>query len=70
VQCADRRFSFDLPKGAAKVHKIPITLTADETLGKIVQKILIKTDIGEGVVPAVTAQAEIKAPAPAETAGK
>jgi hypothetical protein len=75
VVCNDDRFSFELPDYYAtpkSLYKIPVTFTAGDEPGKVINKIMIETDRGKRSLPAVIAQAVIRprvtpAPEPTET---
>ena len=61
VECPDECFEFDVKDEAKKVHLIPVIFTADKA-GKMVEKIRIVTDLGEDMLPEVTAQVEVTEP--------
>jgi hypothetical protein len=63
IVCEDERFSFELPDSDAapkSLYKIPVTFTAGDEPGKVINKILIETDRGKQALPAVIAQAVIR----------
>jgi hypothetical protein len=51
------------------VHILPVTFQAGEAAGKVERQLRISTDLGAGVVPAVTVQATVEGQ-PAEPAAK
>ena len=59
VNCPDKSFKIETSKESKSVHVIPVVFTAGDDPGKIVQKISIRTDHGEGVAQAFTAFAEV-----------
>ncbi|HTN73715.1 MAG TPA: hypothetical protein VL096_00655, partial [Pirellulaceae bacterium] len=63
VKCEDNCFSFKTNTEAKTLHLIPVTFTASETPGKLVQTIQIETDLSKGGVATCTASATIKDPA-------
>jgi hypothetical protein len=63
ISCDDGCLSCEPKTAPAKVHILPITFAAGDVSGRIERKLQIRTDLGEGVVPAVTVQAVV------ETAG-
>jgi hypothetical protein len=60
IACDDGCLSCEPRTTPAKVHILPITFAAGELQGRIERKLQITTDLGEGVVPAVTVQAEVE----------
>ncbi len=58
VECGDG-FTCKIPDAAREVQLIPVTFKAGDQLGKITQKLKIKTDLGENLVPDVLCQATI-----------
>jgi hypothetical protein len=51
VECADPRFSFEVPGDAKKVHFLKLTFRADgQKLGEFKVPVTIKTDLGEAAV--------------------
>jgi len=59
VTCSDSGFSFTLPVGSKNVHLIPVKFTAGETLGKASGIIRIETDLSEGRLLEVKADAQV-----------
>jgi hypothetical protein len=59
VECDNPAFQFQVPSEAKSLHLVPFTFTAGETAGKVSQKIVIKTDLGDGPVLETTAYAQI-----------
>jgi len=56
IDCDDARLAFALPDQAKKTHVLPVTFTADDTPGSVLDKVRLKTDAGEA-----TADVEIRA---------
>lgn len=66
VKCEDDCFTFKTPGDKqSPLHFIPVTLSADNA-GKIAEKIVIETDLGEGVIATCMATATVREPARAE----
>jgi len=61
ISCDDGCLSCEPKTAPAKVHILPITFAAGDLSGRIERKLQIRTDLGEGVVPAVTVQAVVDA---------
>jgi hypothetical protein len=59
VQCADPRFTFNLPDGAAALQKIGVNFKATGAIGAVTQKITIETDAPGGEALEATVQARI-----------
>jgi len=59
VECDNPAFQFEIPGEAKSLHLIPVTFTAGETVGKVSQKIRIKTDLADSTVLETTAYAQI-----------
>ncbi len=59
VECPDKSFTIKTSKEAKVVHLIPVVFTAGDNLGRVSQKINIRTDQGKDVGPAFTAFAEV-----------
>lgn len=59
VTCDDESFSFEKPAEAKTFHLIPVTFHADKA-GLVKATIHIETDLGEGVVPDLDAQAQVE----------
>lgn len=75
IQCDDGCLTCEPKTTPAKVHILPVTFQAGGPAGRIERQLKISTDLGEGAVPAVTVQAEVKpvegaaaAAAPAQSA--
>ena len=60
VRCQEDCFQFETPDGAKKMHFVPVNFTADVSLGKIVQKIEIETDLATGASASCVATAIVK----------
>lgn len=60
VKCEDNCFEFKTNTEAKKVHLIPVTFTAGNTPGKLVQTIQIETDLPKSNLASLTATATIK----------
>ena len=58
VACKDKRFEFQLSDKAKKVHIIPVKFSAGDSVGKVSEKILIKTD--KGLAASSTLSAEVR----------
>ena len=58
--CEDKSFSFKIDREkSASVHLVPVTFVAPDKPGKVTHKIVIKTDLGEGVGSELNAYAEV-----------
>ena len=53
-------FEFAAPDDARKLHLVPVTFTAGEQPGKVVQEILVETDLGGGSSARCVATIEVK----------
>lgn len=62
IDCPDAAFSFVLPTEAKAVHLIPVTFEASKDPAKIVEKITIRTDLGDHVSAALSAYGQVVAP--------
>ena len=60
VKCAEDCFQFDTTDEAKTIHIIPVTFTASDAVGNIVQTIEIETDLGDGTVTTCLATAIVK----------
>jgi hypothetical protein len=70
VECGpDGCITCPVKDSAAPVHILPVTFQAGEAAGKVERQLRISTDLGSGVVPAVTVQATVEGQ-PAEPAAK
>ncbi|MFM7076479.1 MAG: DUF1573 domain-containing protein [Planctomycetaceae bacterium] len=70
VECgADGCITCPVKDAAAPVHILPVTFQAGDAAGKVERQLRISTDLGAGVVPAVTVQATVEGQ-PAEPAAK
>lgn len=67
VKCSDKSFTIEPSSESKAVHLIPVVFTAGQDPGRIAQKISIRTDLGENVVPAFTAFAEVVKPETSES---
>ena len=67
IHCDDGCLTCEPVTTPAKVHILPVTFQAGATAGRIERQLRISTDLGEGAVPTVTVQVEVKPDAPAET---
>lgn len=64
INCKGAGFEFKPPADEPKnLHFIPVTFTAGDTTGKIVQDIEIETDLGDGVTAACQASVTVRAKA-------
>jgi len=61
VFCSDGCLTCEPKTTAARVHILPVTFRAGETVGKVERELKITTDLGEGAVPVVTVQAQVGA---------
>lgn len=68
VHCDDDSFAFKTPIGAGRVWTIPVTFTAPNKPGKLIQKIRIDTDLGNALGVEVSALADVTAPTGAAVA--
>ena len=64
IDCEDGDdcFTFKPSNSPRRVHVVPITFTAPEKEGRIVEHIRITTEGAAGKLPAVVAQAEVRDP--------
>ena len=62
VDCQDKRFAFKLPETSKTLHVVPVTFTADESLGEVVRNICFHTDRGKTVAPKVEVRAKVIEP--------
>ena len=69
VHCDDGCLTCEPKATPAKVHILPVTFQAGGAPGRIERQLRIATDLGEGAVPMVTVQAEVKPAADAESPG-
>jgi len=60
VECADSCITCPCRDTAAPMHILPVTFQAGDSSGKIERQLKITTDLGEGVVPSVTVQANVE----------
>jgi hypothetical protein len=60
VDCPESSFQCQLSDEAKEMHLVPITFTAGATSGKIVETIIIKTDLGGGTEAVCKATATIE----------
>ena len=60
IQCDDGCLTCEPKTTPAKVHILPVTFQAGPAAGRIERQLKIATDLGEGAVPTVTVQAEVK----------
>ena len=60
IQCEDGCLTCEPKTTPAKVHILPVTFQAGASAGRIERQLKIATDLGEGAVPTVTVQAEVK----------
>jgi len=60
VECADSCITCPCRETAAAMHILPVTFQAGDAIGKIERQLMITTDLGEGVVPSVTVQANVE----------
>ena len=60
VECADSCITCPCRDTAAPMHILPVTFQAGDAIGKIERQLKITTDLGEGVVPSVTVQANVE----------
>lgn len=68
VFCSDGCLTCEPKTTPARVHILPVTFQAGDTVGKVERELRIATDLGEGAVPVVTVQAQVEAD-DAEAAG-
>ena len=72
ITCVDcdqsKSFEFDTSAEAKALHLVPVTFTAGDEPGKVVQTISIKTDLGVGASASCTATATVKSTEPAPDA--
>lgn len=62
VKCDNEAFQFaELPQESKKIHFLPLTFTAGEKGGTVVQKIIIETDLAGGACGETIATAIVKA---------
>jgi len=61
VFCSDGCLTCEPKTTAARVHILPVTFQAGDTVGKVERELRIATDLGEGAVPVVTVQAQVEA---------
>lgn len=60
VECADPAFRFDPSPEAKELHLVPVTFTAGSQAAKIVETIVIRTDLGGGAEATCKATATIE----------
>ena len=60
IQCDDGCLTCEPKAVPAKVHILPVTFQAGDAAGRVERQLKIATDLGEGAVPTVTVQAEVK----------
>lgn len=60
VRCSDNCFEFKTNTEAKSLHLIPVTFTASDSPGKLVQTIEIETDLPKSAIASCTATATIK----------
>ena len=63
VHCDGNCLSFKSPRGAKKLHFIPVTFTAGDEPNNLAMTINIKTDLGQGAIATCLATASVRAPA-------
>jgi hypothetical protein len=63
VACGDDCFQFEPSDEAKPLHVIPVRFTASESAGKVSERIVIETDLGDGASRTVQATATIRAAA-------
>lgn len=61
VSCADDCFEFKTTGKAKKLHRIPVTFTAGDKIGKFIENIEIKLDGKETTLPSIVAHFEVAA---------
>ncbi len=61
VFCSDGCLTCEPKTTAARVHILPVTFQAGDSVGKVERELRIATDLGEGAVPVVTVQAQVEA---------
>ena len=61
VFCSDGCLTCEPKTTAARVHILPVTFQAGDSVGKVERELRIATDLGEGAVPVVTVQAQVAA---------
>ncbi|MCH8921823.1 MAG: DUF1573 domain-containing protein [Planctomycetes bacterium] len=59
VDCKDKRFEFKLPDSSKTLHVVPVTFTADTSMGEVVHSIYFHTDRGKAVTPEVKVRAKV-----------
>jgi hypothetical protein len=62
IDCKDASFSFVLPTEAKALHLIPITFEAGQDPAKIVEKITIRTDLGDNGTAELSAYGTVVTP--------
>jgi len=68
IQCQHDGFTFgELSSEPKKLHFIPVTFTADDKSGMVVQKIIIETDLAPGANGEATATVVVTAPTSEQT---
>ncbi len=60
ILCDDGCLTCEPKTTRAKVHILPVTFQAGAAAGRVERQLKIATDLGEGAVPAVTVQVEVK----------
>ncbi|MFM9058326.1 MAG: DUF1573 domain-containing protein [Planctomycetaceae bacterium] len=68
IQCDDGCVTCEPKAAPAKVHILPVKFQAGAAAGRVERQLRIATDLGEGAVPTVTVQADVKATDGAVTA--
>jgi hypothetical protein len=59
VTCEDGSFTFQTNNDSKQLHVIPVTFTAGDTPGKISQKLVIETDLGDVAIPECVVHAQV-----------
>lgn len=67
VKCAAQGYQFQPDNEAKAVHLLPVTYTAGDKPGKFIDKIVIESDLGAGVIPELSTYAQVVAPEPAKS---
>ena len=59
VDCEDERFKFKLPESSKTLHVVPVTFTADESMGEVIHSLCFHTDRGKAVAPKFEVRAKV-----------
>ena len=70
VDCEDKRFAFKLPETSKTLHVVPVTFTADESMGEVIHKLCFHTDRGKAIAPKVEVRAKVIEPKVTAKAGE